>query len=62
MGFTLQSDAEHRVVLVTLENVVTQDSALAAYTAVERFIAANGPHRSCLFRGSSFGVLPRGRR
>jgi hypothetical protein len=44
MGFTLQSDPEHRVVLVTLERVVTEDSALAAYTAVERFIAANGPH------------------
>jgi hypothetical protein len=31
-------------VLVTLGKVVTEKSALAAYSAVERFIAAHGPH------------------
>jgi hypothetical protein len=31
-------------VLVTLGKVVTEESALAAYTAVEQFIAAQGPH------------------
>ena len=44
MDFTLQSDPEHRVLLVTLGKLVTEASALAAYTAVEQFIAAEGPH------------------
>ena len=44
MDFTLQSDPEHRVVLVTLGKIVTEASALAAYTAVEQFIVAEGPH------------------
>lgn len=44
MDFTLQSDPEHRVLLVTLGKTVTEASALAAYTAVEQFIAAEGPH------------------
>lgn len=42
--YTLQADPEHRVVLVTMGKVVTEESALAAYTAVEQFIAAQGPH------------------
>jgi hypothetical protein len=42
--YSLQADPEHRVVLVTLGRVVTEESALAAYTAVEQFIAAQGPH------------------
>ena len=41
--YTLQADPEHRVVLVTLGKVVTEESALAAYTAVEQFIATQGP-------------------
>jgi len=44
VDFTLQSDAEHRVLLVTLGKIVTEASALAGYTAVELFIAAQGPH------------------
>ena len=44
MDYSLQVDSEHRVVLVTLGKVVTEESALAAYTAVEQFIAAQGPH------------------
>jgi hypothetical protein len=44
VDFTLQSDPEHRVVLVTLGKIVTEASALAAYTAVEQFIVAEGPH------------------
>ena len=44
MDYTLQADPEHRVVLVTLGSVVTEESGLAAYRAVEQFIAANGPH------------------
>ena len=44
MDYSLQSDPEHRVVLVTLGTIVTEASALAAYTAVERFIATQGPH------------------
>jgi hypothetical protein len=44
VDFTLQSDPEHRVLLVTLGKIVTEASALAAYTAVEHFIVAEGPH------------------
>jgi hypothetical protein len=44
VDYSLQADSEHRVVLVTLGKVVTGESALAAYTAVEQFIAAQGPH------------------
>ena len=44
MDFSLQSDPEHRVLLVTLGKIVTEASALAAYTAVTQFIAAEGPH------------------
>jgi hypothetical protein len=38
MDYTLQFDSQHRVLLITLGEVVTRVSALAAYTAVERFI------------------------
>ena len=44
MDFSLQSDSEHRVLLVTLGKIVTEASALAAYAAVEQFIVAEGPH------------------
>ena len=44
MDFSLQADPEHRVLLVTLGKIVTEASALAAYTAVEQFIVAEGPH------------------
>ena len=44
MDFSLQSDSEHRVLLVTLGKIVTEASALAVYTAVEQFIVAEGPH------------------
>jgi hypothetical protein len=44
VDFTLQSDSEHRVLLITLGKIVTEASALATYTAVEQFIAAEGPH------------------
>ena len=44
MDYTLQADPEHQVLLVTLGKIVTEASALAAYTTVERFIAAQGPH------------------
>ena len=44
MDFSLQSDPEHRVLLVTLGKIVTEASALAVYTAVEQFIVAEGPH------------------
>ena len=40
----MQVDPQHRVMLVTLVKVVTEESALAAYTAVEQLIAAQGPH------------------
>jgi hypothetical protein len=43
MDYTLRFDSQHRVLLVTLGKVVTRVSALAAYIAVERFLAANGP-------------------
>jgi len=44
MDYFLQSDLDNRVILVTLGRVVTEESFLAAYEAVGRFIAANGPH------------------
>ena len=44
VDYSLQSDPEHRVVLVTLGKTVTEESARAAYAAVERFIANQGPH------------------
>jgi len=43
MNHYLQFDPKQRVLLITLGKVVTQESALAAYTAVVRFIAAEGP-------------------
>jgi hypothetical protein len=43
MDYTLQFDPKHRVLLITLGKVVTEASASAAYAAVERFIAAEGP-------------------
>ena len=42
--YVLRVDPEHRVVLVTLGKIVTEMVALAAYSAVERFIATQGPH------------------
>jgi hypothetical protein len=44
MDYTLQVDPDHRVLLVTLGKVVTEASVLAAYTAVEQFMALHGPH------------------
>jgi len=44
MDYTLRADSEHRVLLVMLAGIVTEASALAAYRAVERFIATQGPH------------------
>jgi hypothetical protein len=44
VDYSLQADPQRRVVLVTLGKVVTEESALAAYTAVEQLIAAQGPH------------------
>jgi hypothetical protein len=43
MDYDLQFDPRHRVLLITLGKVVTEASASATYTAVERFIAAEGP-------------------
>ena len=48
MDYSVQADLEHRVVLVTLGRVVSEESALAAYEAVGRFIAASGPHARIL--------------
>jgi len=44
VDYTLQAEPEHRVVLVTLGKIITEAVALAAYSAVERFIATQGPH------------------
>jgi len=44
MDYSFQSDLENRVILVTLGRVVTEESLLAAYEAVGRFIAAQGPY------------------
>lgn len=44
MDYTLQADSEHRILLVTLGERVTEASALAAYSAVERFNAAQAAH------------------
>jgi hypothetical protein len=44
MDYTLQVDPNHRVVLLTLGTIVTEASALAAYTAIEQFMSAHGPH------------------
>ena len=40
----MQVDPDHRVMLVTLGKIVTEASALAAYTAIEQFMSAHGPH------------------
>ena len=44
MDYTLQSDPDHRVMLVTLGQIVTETSALAALAAIEQFMATHGPH------------------
>jgi hypothetical protein len=43
VDYNLQFDSDHRVLLITLGEVVTEVSAAAAYAAVQRFIAAHGP-------------------
>jgi hypothetical protein len=43
VDYNLQFDSDHRVLLITLGAVVTEASAAAAYAAVQRFIAAQGP-------------------
>jgi hypothetical protein len=43
MDYTLQSDPEHRILLVTLGKIVTQELASAASAAVQEFIAARNP-------------------
>ena len=44
MDYTLHVDPHHRVLLVTFGKIVTKASVLAAYTAIEQFMAAHGPH------------------
>lgn len=43
VGHTLRFDREHQVLLITYGKVASPPSALAAYAAVERFVAAEGP-------------------
>jgi hypothetical protein len=43
VDYDLQYDLEHQVLLVLMGSTVTEASALAAYNAVRRFIAAVGP-------------------
>lgn len=43
LGCTLRFDRKQQVLLITYGTVATHASALAAYTAVERFVAAEGP-------------------
>jgi hypothetical protein len=42
-GMHLRFDRKHQVLLITLGKLATQASALATYSAVERFVAAEGP-------------------
>jgi len=44
MDYTLQSDPDHRVMLITMGEIVTEASALAARDAIEQFMATYGPH------------------
>jgi hypothetical protein len=48
MDYTLQSDPEHRILLVTLGKVVTEELASAASAAVQQFIAARNPSYSVI--------------
>ena len=43
VGCTLRFDRKHQVLLITFGKLATQASALATYSAVERFVAAEGP-------------------
>ena len=43
MEFTLEFDRKHNVVLITIGKVVTDESALAAASAVRTFVAGHDP-------------------
>src|SRR4029077_13476547 len=43
VGCTLRFERKHQVLLITYGTVATPASALAAYSAVERFVTAEGP-------------------
>ena len=44
LGYALQSDADHRVMLVTMGGIVTETSAMAAVAAIRQFMATHGPY------------------
>jgi hypothetical protein len=44
MGFILRRNACVRVLMITFENVVTDDGFLAGFAAVKDFVSQRGPH------------------